>query len=45
MTNTLTPTTNWNAALATWMRALGCLGAAALVTRPPDWAPVRPDVL
>jgi len=45
MTTTLTPTTSWNAALSEWKRALGCLGAAALVTRPPDWAPMRPDVL
>jgi SAM-dependent methyltransferase len=45
MTTSLTPTTNWTTALSTWTRALGCLGAAALVTRPPDWAPVRPEVL
>ena len=45
MTATLTPTTSWDSALAAWMRALGCLGAAALVTRPPEWAPVRPEVL
>ena len=45
MTITSTTTTSWNAVLAEWTRALGCLGAAALVTRPPDWAPVRPEVL
>jgi SAM-dependent methyltransferase len=45
MTATLTPTTSWDTALVSWVRALGCLGAAALVTRPPDWAPVRPEVL
>jgi len=44
MIDTLTPT-SWDAAQASWTRGLGCLGAAALVMRPPDWAPARPEVL
>jgi len=49
---TLTPSTlttstltTWDTAVASWQQALGCLSAAALIARPPEWAPVRPEVL
>lgn len=44
-TRTPSPLTTWDAALASWQQALGCLSAAALVARPPEWTPARPELL
>lgn len=45
MTETLTPRITWDTAVASWQEALGCLSAAALVARPPESAPARPELL